>query len=101
MPQLDKLTTRSVVLGLLKAYSEPSEESEKEIEAILPLLQYSASSEVRDQAAHVTRLWLGLQGRCGHCHPRLVHYRLHHLDNELEKLNQMTTPKKGKRNAKV
>lgn len=93
---MDALTVRGIVLGILKAYQTPSEQSEKEIEAILPLLQYAPLPRVREQAAHASRLWLGLRDRCPMHHRRLIYYRLRHLDNALDQLERMTRPVKKK-----
>jgi hypothetical protein len=91
---MDNLTVRGIVLGILRAYMEPSDRHEKEIDALLPLLQHAPVPAVRDQAAHVSRIWLGLRGRCPIHYRRLMFYRIRHLDQELEKLNQMTRPRR-------
>ena len=91
----DPRVIRGIVLHILKAYSEPSDSNEKEIEDTLPyLLLPNVDRPVRAQAAQVTRLWLGLKHRDPIRHRRLIFYRLRHLDIALEKLNQMTRPKK-------
>lgn len=87
---------RGVVLGILRAYSEPNDQHEKEIEALLPLLQCVTEPKVREQAAKCTRLWLGLDGRCPIHYRRLIFYRLRHLDRELENLEKMTRPRKAR-----
>ena len=94
---LDDTTVRGMVLGILEAYSNPSDESEREIEAILPLLQHAPREKVRAQAAHVSRLWLGTKGRCPIHYRRLLFWRLRHLDNALSGLEKMTRPNRRKK----
>lgn len=90
---LDRRVVRGIVLHILNAYQEPSDENEAEIEKVLPLLQ-SADRLVRDQAAKASRLWMGLKQRCPLHHRRLIFYRLRHLDNALSQLEKMTRPKR-------
>lgn len=90
----DHRVVRGIVLHILKAYMHPEDpEAERDIEKALPLLMH-ADQPVREQAATVSRLWLGLKQRDPIRYRRLIFYRLRHLDMELERLNQMTRPKK-------
>jgi hypothetical protein len=91
---IDDKTTRGIVLAVLRAYGEPSEQSEKQIEGILPLLQHAVRPEVRAQAAKASRLWLGTKFRDPIRYRRLMFYRLRHLDNALNDLEKMTRPRK-------
>lgn len=92
---LDPRFARGLILRILEAYQEPSEEHEKDIEQMLTLLVH-ALPETREQAARVSRLWLGLKHRDPLRHRRLIYYRLRHLDNQLAELERMTRPKKAK-----
>lgn len=94
MPEkvFDPRVVRGMVLSILKAYQSPEDpDCEKDIEQILPLLQY-AEQPIRNQAAAVTRIWLGLKHRDPIRFRRLIFYRLRHLDNELSRLERMTRP---------
>jgi hypothetical protein len=90
---LDDRTVRGIVLGILRAYSQPSEKSENEIEAILPLLQHAPNPNVRNQAATCSRLWMATKGRDPIRYRKLIFYRLRLLDHEIENLEKMTRPK--------
>jgi hypothetical protein len=92
---LDPRFSRGLVLRILEAYQCPSDEHEKDIEQMLTLLVHSLP-ETREQAARVSRLWLGLKDRDPIRHRRLIYYRLRHLDNELSRLEALTRPKKAK-----
>ena len=94
--EIDERTTRGIVLWILKSYGEPSAKTEKEIEASLPMLRLSRDPVVRMQAAHASRLWMGLRDRDPIRHERLIFYRLRHLDNALNDLERMTRPKRKK-----
>jgi len=55
---------RGIVLGILRAYSEPNEKHEKEIKTLLPLLQCVTEPKVREQASsqvHSALAWLRWQ----------------------------------------
>jgi hypothetical protein len=92
----DPRILRGIVLHILNAYQDPSDENEREIDETLPLLLLERfGPKVTEQAGRITRLWLGLKQRDPIKHRRLIFYRLRHLDNELSKLERMTRPKKG------
>lgn len=94
---LNKIKTRGLVLGILRAYANPGPQSQADIERILPVLRQAPRQDVRDLAGHISGMFLGLQGRCPCCYKRLIDYRLRHLDRAVEQLDEMTRPKKKKR----
>jgi hypothetical protein len=93
----DPRILRGIVLHILDQYQRPEDpKAEHEIEETLPLLQLERFGlPVREQAARITKIWLGLKGRDPLKHRRLIFYRLRHLDNELSELERMTRPKKA------
>ena len=84
---LDDRTIRGIVLALIKHYRDINE---LEFEQTIALLQSAPSADVREKAAEVTGIWVGLKDLDASINPKLVRHRLRLIDDGVQRLEVLT-----------